>query len=329
DATEIEGTDLTHTVTMTTASATDETYAFSVTDVTATTDVDYTGTPLFSNGVTYDSGTGLITVPAGVTEFTVTFPGLGDLIDENDETYTLSIGGQTATGTITDDDTAAVQSVSDATEIEGTDLTHTVTMTTASATDETYAFSVTDVTASAGTDYTATPVFSNGVTYDPITMTITVPAGVTEFTVTFPGLTDLLDENDETYTLSVGGIEATGTIQDDDTAAVQSVTDATEIEGTDLTHTVTMTTASATDETYAFSVTDVTASAGTDYTATPVFSNGVTYDSGTGLITVPAGVTEFTVTFPGLGDLIDENDETYTLSVGGQTATGTITDDDT
>ncbi|MFN4764763.1 hypothetical protein ACKGJN_16665, partial [Gillisia sp. Q332] len=183
-----------------------------------------------------------------------------------------------ATGTIQDDDTAAVQSVTDATEIEGTDLTHTVTMTTASATDETYAFSVTDVTATTDVDYTGTPLFSNDVTYDPITMTITVPAGVTEFTVTFPGLTDLLDENDETYTLSVGGIEATGTIQDDDTAAVASVTPATATEGSDLVHTVTMTTASATDETYAFSVTDVTATTDVDYTGTPLFSNDVTYD---------------------------------------------------
>ncbi|MCS5491195.1 DUF7507 domain-containing protein, partial [Algoriphagus limi] len=42
----------------------------------------------------------------------------------------------------------------------------------------------------------------------------------TEFTVTFPGLTDLLDENDETYELTIGGVTATGTITDDDTAAL-------------------------------------------------------------------------------------------------------------
>ena len=41
-------------------------------------------------------------------------------------------------------------------------------------------------------------------------------------------------------------------------------------------------------KTYDFSVTDVTATAGADYNATAVFSNGVTYDSVTGKITVPA-----------------------------------------
>ena len=326
DATAEEGSDLTHTVTMSTASATDEVYAFSVTDVTATKDVDYTGTPVFSDGV-YDNGDGTITVPAGVTEFTVTFPGLPDDLDENDETYTLSIGGEEATGTIEDDDTAAVASVTAATATEGDDLTHTVTMSTASATDEVYAFIVTDVTATMDVDYTGTPVFSNGV-YDNGDGTITVPAGVTEFTVTFPGLPDDLDENDETYTLSIGGEEATGTIEDDDTAAVASVTAATATEGDDLTHTVTMSTASATDEVYAFIVTDVTATMDVDYTGTPVFSNGV-YDNGDGTITVPTGVTEFTVTFPGLPDDLDENDETYTLSIGGEEATGTIEDDDT
>ena len=323
-ATATEGDDLTHTVTMSTASATDEVYAFIVTDVTATKDVDYTGTPVFSDGV-YDNGDGTITVPAGVTGFTVTFPGLPDDLDENDETYTLSIGGEEATGTIEDDDTAAVASVTAATATEGDDLTHTVTMSTASAIDEVYAFIVTDVTATKDVDYTGTPVFSDGV-YDNGDGTITVPAGVTEFTVTFPGLPDDLDENDETYTLSIGGEEATGTIEDDDTAAVASVTAATATEGDDLTHTVTMSTASATDEVYAFIVTDVTATKDVDYTGTPVFSDGV-YDNGDGTITVPAGVTGFTVTFPGLPDDLDENDETYTLSIGGEEATGTITDD--
>ncbi|MFC1395044.1 hypothetical protein NK318_10930 [Acinetobacter junii] len=55
---------------------------------------------------------------------------------------------------------------------------------------------------------------------------------------------------------------------------------------------------SSTAQSYAISLTGNTATAGTDFDnvlANAVFSNGVTYDAGTGQITVPAGVTSFTV----------------------------------
>src|SRR5690606_11204804 len=121
-----------------------------------------------------------------------------------------------------------------------------------------------------------------------------------------------------TYTLTIGGVDATGTITDDDTVAVAAVTPATETEGDDLVHTVTMSGAADAAKTYAFSVTDVTATSGVDYDpANVAFRDGVTYDSNTGEITVPAGVTTFTVSFPGLDDLVDESDETYTLTIGG------------
>ena len=131
-------------------------------------------------------------------------------------------------------------------------------------------------------------------------------------------------------TASVTTAEVTTPVTDDATTTitkVSSVTPSTEIEGTDLTHTVVMTGASATAETYAFSVADVTATVNVDYDlANVVFTNGVTYDMNTGLITLPAGVTSFEVTFPGMVDLLDENDETYNLTIGGESATGTILD---
>ncbi|OYT91108.1 MAG: hypothetical protein CFE43_14765, partial [Burkholderiales bacterium PBB3] len=68
-----------------------------------------------------------------------------------------------------------------------------------------------------------------------------------------------------------------------------------------------------------------------DYTATPTFSNGVTYNSGTGLITVPASVVSFTVTVATANDNVIEGGtaETLPLVVGGVTGTGSITDNDT
>ena len=305
DATEIEGTDLIHTVLMTETSGTAETYAFGAADVTATAGADYTSTLMFSDGVTYAGG--FITVPAGVTTFTVTFPGLTDLLDENNETYTLSVGGQTATGTITDDDTAAVASVSDATEIEGTDLTHTVAMTGASATAETYAFSIADVTATSGADYTSTTVLSNGVTY--AGGFITVPAGVVTFTASFPGLTDLLSENNETYTLSVGGIDATGTIVDDDTAPTVSISDVSVTEGTAAVFTVSISGVSS--QVTVVDVVTATGTAGTsDYTTTST------------TVTIPAGSTSVTVSVPTIIDTVYESTEQFTLN-------GTVTSGNT
>ena len=98
---------------------------------------------------------------------------------------------------------------------EGTDLVHTVTMSGASTTAETYAFALTDSTAESATDYSTT-TFSDSVTYDALTGEITVPAGVTEFSITTPTTDDTLDENSESYDLSVGGVKATGTIEDND-----------------------------------------------------------------------------------------------------------------
>ncbi len=328
DATEQEGDDLIFAVTMSGESAMDETYAFDITDVTATLGTDYDGTPVFTNGVTYDPVTMTITVPAGVTDFEVTFPGLEDAIDEQDETFTITIGGETATGTIIDNDEVTVVAIADVTANEGDDLVFTVDMSGVSDMDQVYPFDITDITATQGDDYDGTPIFSDGVTYDPVTMTITIPAGVEDFTVTFPGIDDLLAEDNETFTVTIDGVTATGTIIDDEGVIILNITDETELEGTDLVHTVTLNVASAMDETFPFSITDNTTDQATDYTFPPTFSNGVTYDPVTMTVTVPAGVTSFTVTTPTTDDLLDEQDEDYTITIGTQTATGTITDND-
>ncbi len=319
--TQLEGTDLVHTVTMTGGSVTDETYTFTLVDNTTDSATDYSSA-IFSDGVTYDSVSGLITVPAGVTTFTVTTATTDDLLDEDDEFYDLTIGGVSATGTIQDNDTVTVSTVTSDSQLEGTDLVHTVTMSGASATDETYTFTLVDNTTDSATDYSSA-IFSDGVTYDSVSGLITVPAGVTTFTVTTGTTDDLLDEDDEFYDLTIGGVSATGTIQDNDTVTVSTVTSDSQLEGTDLVHTVTMSGASATDETYTFTLVDNTTDSATDYSSA-TFSDGVTYDSVSGLITVPAGVTTFTVTTATTDDLLDEDDEFYDLTIGGVSATGTI-----
>ena len=294
---------------------------------------DYTSTLVnanFSNGVTISGGT--ITVPAGVTSFTVTVPTTSDTIDEANETYTLNVGAASGTGTITDDDAApTISSVTADTQTEGTDLVHTVTLSNASSSSTSFAYTLGGGSATGGgTDYTTPPTFSNGVTL--VAGNLIVPAGVTSFTITVPTTLDTIDEGaSETYSVSVGGVSNTGTITDDDNApTIATVSNASATEATSIVHTVTLSNASSVATTYSLSLVDGTATgSGTDYTSTLLnanFSNGVTISGGT--ITVPAGVTSFTVTVPTTSDTIDEANETYTLNVGAASGTGTITDDD-
>ena len=210
DATESEGADLAHTVTLSGSPAAAVTFAYSLADVTTTGDSDYTATPVFSTGVTNASGT--LTIPAGVSSFTLTYPGLGDTVDEVDETYTVTVGGQSGTGTITDDDVITIASVGAATEVEATALVHTVTLSGAPAAAVTFAYDLTDVSATGDTDYTVAPTFSSGVTLSDTTLTI--PAGVTSFTITYSSLGDTIVEDNETYVLQIGGVTGTGTITD-------------------------------------------------------------------------------------------------------------------
>ncbi|WP_429157489.1 hypothetical protein, partial [Aeromonas allosaccharophila] len=151
----------------------------------------------------------------------------------------------------------------------------------------------------------------------------------TSFTVTVPTVNDTVDELDETLKLTVGGQDATGTIVDNDAEpsikeVVVSNTDAKADEGTPLTFQVTLSNGSDRATSYDFNLEGITAAEGDFDRAGVTFSDKVTYDASTGKITVPAGVTSFTVTVPTVNDTVDELDETLKLTVGGQDATGTI-----
>ena len=99
---------------------------------------------------------------------------------------------------------------------EGEDLVFTVKVTD-SVNPQTYDFVIKDGTAEAGKDFTTNNVeFTNGVTYDPTTGKITVPAGVTEFEVVVKTIDDKIIENTESLTVSVGTSTAVGYIIDND-----------------------------------------------------------------------------------------------------------------
>ncbi|MFD2173431.1 beta strand repeat-containing protein [Rhodobacter lacus] len=110
---------------------------------------------------------------------------------------------------------ATVSTISSASAAEGTNLVHTVTLSAATTAVQSFTLTLTNQTTSAS-DYGALS-FSNGVTLSG--STLSVPSGVSSFTITVAGAQDYLVESNETYQLALGGVTATGTITDDDVIA--------------------------------------------------------------------------------------------------------------
>uniref|UniRef100_A6VWE9 Hemolysin-type calcium-binding region n=1 Tax=Marinomonas sp. (strain MWYL1) TaxID=400668 RepID=A6VWE9_MARMS len=232
---------------------------------------------------------------------------------------------------------------------EGEDAIFTLSLNQASPTDVTVKLSTSFNTASAddiGT-MTASYVDENGQTQSLAIGSdgsLTVPAGVTKVTLNVPTINDSVYEGNEKFTISVEGVtgvvaadSATTTIIDGDgVPTVSGVSSAVNadgnavIEGEDAVFTVSLSNASSTAQTYEFSLTNGTAGSN-DYDTDlshVTFSNGVTYNSSTGKITVPAGVTEFAATVSTTDDGINEGSETFTLNVGGVSGAATIIDND-
>ncbi|WP_421178022.1 type I secretion C-terminal target domain-containing protein, partial [Aeromonas jandaei] len=113
------------------------------------------------------------------------------------------------------------------------------------------------------------------------------------------------------------------------TPSVQSVSTESVVEGGNLQHIVTLSDPTHEATQYDFSI----AGSGSNMASRPdwgtlQFSNGVVYNSTTGKITVPAGVSSFTVTIPTVDDRLVEANETLKVTVGNQNGTGTIIDND-
>jgi uncharacterized repeat protein (TIGR01451 family) len=114
-----EGQNLVHTVTLSATTDRPLTYSYSLSGTTATPGADFNGAaPVFSNGVTLNGS--VLTVPAGVSNFTVSYPTVIDVIADSGETTALTIGGQTGVGTINDAPSSGAQPVIDTRKSAGT-----------------------------------------------------------------------------------------------------------------------------------------------------------------------------------------------------------------
>ncbi len=324
-------TNATFTISLSAASSSAVTVKAATTNGTAVAPADYAPVTLTT-----------LTIPAGATSTTVDVAVNGDVVDEIDETFQVqlsapenaSIADASGLGTIVDDDPPPSVSVNDASIAEGTGtsrtLVFTVTLSRASGKLVTVDYATRDETAisiGSPTDYVTR------------TGTLTFAAGVTTLTVGVTIQTDAIDELDETFFLDLAlpaGANATladatgrGTILDDDGPTIV-VNDVTVVEGnagtTDATFTVTLSAASVQPVSVKVATANDTAFAPADYTALA---------AGT-IVTVPAGATTATVVVPVLGDVIDEADERFRVSLteptGGTLADAsgqaTITDDD-
>ena len=271
----------------------------------------------------------------------------GDAKVEANETFTVSLGTPsnpavtlgtgTATGTITNDDSATV-SISSTSVTEGnagnTLAWFTATLSAAVQGGLTVPVSTANGTATAGSDYTALP--------GGMQLTFAGTAGETaNFSVTVTG--DTIVEANETFTVNLGtpsnpGVtlgtaSGTGTINNDDSATV-ALAGVSQNEGdagpTSFVFTATLTGSVQDGFSVPVSSANGTASAGSDYTA---IAGGAQLNfSGSN------GETQ-SVTVLVNGDTTVEADETFSVTLGTPslagvsantaTATGTINNDDT
>jgi Calx-beta domain len=287
-------------------------------------------------GSDYTTKSGGVTLAPGETSKTFTVILLDDALDEDNETFGVSLSGPVnatvadgqAVGTITDDDPPPSLTVNDVTVTEGnsgkTNATFTVTLSSASGRSIEVDYTTTAGGASAPADYDAT------------SGRLTFAAGDTTKTVTVPVNGDSVNEGTETYFLdlsnagnaTIADARGVGTILDDDGAPSLAVNDATVVEGDSgsvaATFTVFLTSASGQTVSVGYSTANFSAIAPGDYTGT-----------GGNLVFAP-GQTAHTVTVDVNGDLLDESEETFRVNlsnavnaaVADGTGVGTITDDD-
>lgn len=337
-------TNLVYTFSRTGVTASPLTVNFSV-GGTATFSTDYTQT----GAATFGVSSGTVTFGAGNSTATVTVDPSADATPEPDETVILTLTAGTgytpvnpmsATGTIINDDTDVSVAVSPSSVFEdgATNLVYTFTRVGITTGALTVNFTV-GGTAVFGTDYgqSGADAFSTSAGM------VTIGAGNSTATVTIDPSADLTVEPDETVILTVAsgtgynpsGPAATGTILNDDTDVTVAVSPASTSEdsATNLVYTFTRTGVTTGALTVNFSV-GGTATFSTDYTQT----GAATYTASAGMVTIGAGNSTATVTVDPTTDTTVEPDETVILMVTSgtgynigmpDTATGTITNDDT
>ncbi|MGY5751532.1 Calx-beta domain-containing protein [Vibrio chemaguriensis] len=302
-----------------------------------------------SDGVTVVTANsdGTYTIPAGETDLKLFVPTTDDDVYEGDETFTVAVQGatgvlgtDTALGIIYDggngpgpdpDDDRPTVSISDAGIVDEGDIaTFTVSLSNASEgtvqvqltlnPDETEVDDLGSLEYNTGAGWVAVPV--DGI--------VTVPAMLTEFDVRIATIDDEVYEGPEDFSVTVTGLGAVqgtdtglativddGTKTDDDRPTV-SISDAGTIdEGSFATFTVSLINASEAavevqltlnlDETEVGDLGTLEYNTGSGWVSVPV----------SGIVTVPAGMTEFDLRIKSIDDGVYEGPEDFSVTVTG------------
>ncbi|MCR9964737.1 Calx-beta domain-containing protein [Vibrio antiquarius] len=302
-----------------------------------------------SDGVTVVTANsdGTYTIPAGETDLKLFVPTTDDDVYEGDETFTVAVQGatgvlgtDTALGIIYDggngpgpdpDDDRPTVSISDAGIVDEGDIaTFTVSLSNASEgtvqvqltlnPDETEVDDLGSLEYNTGAGWVAVPV--DGI--------VTVPAMLTEFDVRIATIDDEVYEGQEDFSVTVTGLGAVqgtdtglativddGTKTDDDRPTV-SISDAGTIdEGSFATFTVSLSNASEAavevqltlnlDETEVGDLGTLEYNTGSGWVSVPV----------SGIVTVPAGMTEFDLRIESIDDGVYEGPEDFSVTVTG------------
>ncbi|WP_445081964.1 Calx-beta domain-containing protein, partial [Vibrio alginolyticus] len=311
---------------------------------------------------------GVVTVPAGQTEFDVRIASIDDAVYEGPEDFSVTVtgigavqGSDTGTATIVDDGTGPGPdpdddrpnvTISDAGTInEGETANFKVTLSNASESTvqveldlnlgDTEAGDLGTLEYNTGSGWVAVP--NDGV--------VTVPAGQTEFDVRIASIDDAVYEGPEDFSVTVTGIGAvqgsdtgTATIVDDgsgpgpdpdDDRPNVTITDAGTInEGDTANFKVTLSNASEAETQVELGLNLGDTEAGDLGTLEYNTGSGWVTVPNDGVVTVPAGQTEFDVRIASIDDAVYEGPEDFSVTVtgigavqGSDTGTATIVDD--
>ncbi|MGN7610517.1 Calx-beta domain-containing protein [Magnetococcales bacterium HHB-1] len=277
----------------------------------------------------YSDTRGTLTFAMGETIKTFTVDTVSDSLYEADEQLTVSlsqatggatIGTDTATGTLLNDEAMPGLNIASAQAFEGEKITFSVTRTGDAEAEQSvvYALQAGD---SESSDYSDTQG------------TLTFATGETVKTFTVDTTEDSLFEENETFSVSLsqttGDVTlstdtATGTIINDESAPQLALASATATEGEALTFSVTRTGDAETEQTVQYALSSETTES-TDYSDT------------SGTITFATGETVKTFVVNSTADTLQEEDETFSVSlsqanngatISQSTASGTIIDDE-
>ncbi len=337
---------------------------FNLGNPNATPGLDYSGLlGGTGTGVTFDSGTGLLTFTGGAGNATSVVFGIQtspDTFVENTEDYQVQLSGPSANATIgtssvvtdiIDNDAVVFNITGDFGVLEGDTASYTVSYTGILAPGITASIKVaTGIAGGGATD--ATPVLdfgdltaAPGVDFNPATGVLTFTGGgATSVGFTVPTVPDAVTENTEDYRValstpsanaSIGVGAVTTLILDSDHVTFNITGDTVVTEGATASYTVGYTgtlgdgvTASVQVNTADYAGSHVNATSGVDYLALAAGSApGVSYNPGTHTLTFTGGAgnaTSLNFTVPTFDDSTTEPTEDYQVQLSNPSSNASI-----